>query len=384
MIRYLTAGESHGKKLTTILDGFPAGLPLSDRDIDSDLAQRQKGYGRSERQRIEQDRADITSGVRHGKTTGAPITIEIVNSVFEKQIEIWNDPTQPKMSIPRPGHADFAGWAKYEGTDIRNVVERSSARETAARVAACAVAKALIAQFNVKWANRVINIGGVTDELPFEWKFSQDYRESELATVNPEIEELWRKKIKEAIDSGDSVGGEFECRFQNLPIGIGSFDQWDRRLDGKIAGAVMSVQGIKAISIGDGAEAASFSGSSFRDAFFTDEKCRDQVLRRTNHAGGIEGGVTNGEDLIVRAVMKPIPGVKISADSIDTDNGKMAQSWFERADSCVVRSAALIAESVIAWELADALRLRYGGDTLEAMLSAFKRDQDGWRNHWKQ
>ena len=383
MLRFLTAGESHGPKLSVIIDGMPAGLLLESDTLSRELKKRQAGYGRSDRMRLENDQAQITAGVRRKRTTGAPIAVEIVNTIFENHIEIWSDSPPAPVTVPRPGHADLAGWAKYEGADIRDVIERASARETAARIVAGAVAKALLAEFDIRTGHKVRGIGDVKDESPFDWNPESRCCQGDPPTDDPDIAGRWKAIIDQARQRGDSVGGRFECRVRGLPMGLGSFAQFDRRLDGRIAGAMMAVPGVKAVAIGDGFIADQFEGSAFRDPIAGAAKDDRLPKRVSNHAGGLEGGLTNGEDLVVFGVMKPISGVSVPADSVDLETRRPTPSRHERADTCVAHAAAVICENVIAWEIAKAMTERYGGDTLQAMKAAFTRDAQGLAAWWK-
>ena len=364
-----------------IVDGLPAGLALNAQVLNRDLALRQLGFGRSERMQLEKDTAVITAGVRTGKTTGAPVAVEIENRVFDNHKEIWDDPPPPPVTIPRPGHADLAGWSKFEGADIRDVIERASARETAAKVAAGAIAKTLLAEFGIRTGHKVRNIGGLVDPAPFDWKTSEHCCHSEMNSDDPKVAQGWKKTIAEAVLKGDSIGGRFECRIGHLPVGLGSYAQWDRKLDGRIAQAVMAIPGIKAVSFGDGFDADRIAGSDFRDLIVA--KDGPTISRPTNHAGGLEGGLTNGEDLVVQAVMKPIPSVKVPGESVDLEQQASWPSRYERADNCVVHAAAVIAECAISLEIADALIDRFGGDTIAAMKAAFERDAQGLARWWK-
>ena len=383
MLRFLTAGESHGPKLTVILDGLPAGLPLVSEDIDRELAMRQLGYGRSERMQLEKDRSVLTAGVRGKRTIGSPICIEIENRVFEKQKAIWSDPLPPPVRIPRPGHADLAGWAKFEGADIRNIIERASARETAARVAAGAVAKKLLGTFAIQSGHKVRSIGSLDDPSDFDWNEATQCCTKPLNTSDPAVGKRWKERIDRAIQDGDSLGGQLECRFKNLPMGLGSHAQWDRRLDGRIAAAVMAIPGIKAVALGDGFNAHMASGASFRDPIRPSSDSEKIVSRDANRAGGVEGGMTNGEEVVVVAVMKPIPTIKAPGPSVDLETGEPTTARYERADTCAVHAAAVIAENVVAWEIAVCMVERFGGDTLEAMQAAYQRDAQGRRRWWR-
>lgn len=351
MLRYLTAGESHGKALIAVLDGCPAHLLLTADYIDRELARRQEGYGRGDRMKIEKDEVEIISGVRGGKTIGSPIALKINNQDWENWYKIMDPELTSKskadeVTRPRPGHADLAGAIKFDHQDIRNVLERASARETAARVAIGAIAKKLLAEFNVKITSKIIEIGG--------------------EKTNQTIE----RAINEAKEAGETLGGIFEVVASGAPIGLGSYTQWDKRLDGLLAQAVMSIQAIKGVEIGMGFEAAAHLGSEVHDEIF--HSSGKGFFRKTNNAGGLEGGVTNGEPIVIRAAMKPISTLKKPLHSVDIITRKEASSHFERSDICAVPACAVIAEAVVAFEIANALLEKFGGDALEDIKTAYK------------
>lgn len=340
--RFLTSGESHGKCLTAIIEGLPANMDIDIDFINSELKRRQSGYGRGGRMKIESDTAEIMSGVRFGKTLGSPVTIVIKNRDFENWEKIMSvnprDITSEKaFTTYRPGHADYAGSEKYHQKDLRNILERSSARKTAIEVAVGAVAKLFLKNFNIECSSEIIQIG------------------------NGKTEEEFKKEIDKAREDGDSLGGKFKIIYKNLPVGLGSYVHWDRMLDGKIAQAVMSIPAVKSIAIGNH-HAYKMRGSEFHDEIF----CEDgKIFRKTNNAGGIEGGMTNGEDLVVTAVMKPIPTMKKSLNTVDCVTLEETSAHFERSDTCAVEACAVIAESRIACVLADEILLKYGGDCME-------------------
>lgn len=347
--RFLTSGESHGKCLTGIVDGVPAGFKIDLSFINNELKRRQSGWGRGERMKIESDEVEIKSGVRFGKTTGAPICLEIQNKDFENwqkimSVEEVSENTEEKsFTKPRPGHADFAGSIKYNLKDLRDVLERSSARKTAMDVAIGAIAKQILGQFDINFSSEIISIGGEKEENKI------------------------KEKIEFAKEQGDTLGGKFEVKTKNLPIGLGSHVQWDRKLDGIIAQAVMSIPAIKSVEIGLGVEAADISGSEMHDEIFLNEDSASikKFLRKTNNAGGLEGGMTNGEDLVIKAVMKPIPTIKKPLQTIDFDNLQQSEHiypHFERSDVCAVHACAVVAESMIACVLVDAFLDKYGKD----------------------
>lgn len=340
--RFLTAGESHGKCLTAIIEGIPSGFEINPDFINKELKRRQGGYGRGGRMKIESDTVEITSGVRFGKTLGSPITLVIQNKDFENWQKIMSaDPKdftdEKAFSKYRPGHADFAGSVKYNQTDLRNILERSSARKTAIEVAVGALAKQILEQFNIKCYSRIIQIG------------------------QGKTEEEFKNEIDKAKEAGDTLGGKFEVIYENLPVGLGSFVHWDRMLDGKVAQAVMSIPAVKSVSIGN-QDAYKMLGSEFHDQMYLEN---GKIVRKTNNAGGIEGGMTNGEPLIVTAVMKPIPTLRKPLKTIDLKNMEQTEAHFERSDTCAVEACSVVAENRIACVLLDEFLLKYGGDNFE-------------------
>lgn len=340
MLRFLTAGESHGKSLTAILDGMVSHLPLDESDINLELAKRQQGSGRGARMKLEPDKCEILSGVRLGKTIGSPISILIPNKAREK----WEEP----FTSIRPGHADLAGAMKFNQKDLRDVLERSSARETAARVAVGAICKKFLKEFDIKISSTVVHIGG--------------------KTTQKEIESL----IESARKAGDSLGGVFEIRAINIPIGFGSFMQWDKRLSGLLAQAIMSIPAVKGFEVGLGFGSAILPGSKVHDQIYYEN---NKFTRETNNAGGIEGGISNGEPIIIRAAMKPISTISTPLDSVDLKTKKPVKAHFERADVCAVEAAAIIAESMTAFVLASQLLEKFGGDSLEETKANFSSSQ---------
>ena len=340
--RFLTAGESHGKCLTAIIEGLPSGLYIDIDFINSELKRRQQGYGRGNRMNIESDTVEITSGIRFGKTLGSPITLVIYNKDYENWKKIMSispdDETNEKsFTAYRPGHADYAGSIKYNHKDLRNVLERSSARKTAIEVAVGAVAKLLLKHYKIDCYSNIIQIGKEKDS------------------------EKFHLEIDKAKEKGDTLGGKFEVVYKNLPIGLGSYVHWDRALDGRIAQAVMSIPAIKSVSIGDGFEACETLGSEFHDEIFIEN---EKIYRKTNHAGGIEGGMTNGEDLVVKAVMKPIPTLRTPLNTVDGATLTGTTAHFERSDTCAVEACAVVAESRIACILANEIMLKYPCDSI--------------------
>jgi chorismate synthase len=375
-LRVLTSGESHGKGLTGIIEGIPSGLPLTPADIDSDLRRRQMGYGRGGRMKIEQDRAAILSGVRWGLTLGSPISVFIENRDWMN----WQEGMSPdaadagkitSVTKPRPGHADLSGAMKYALTDIRNVLERSSARETAMRVALGAVAKRFLSEFGITITSYVIQIGPVrlSDEETANVRnnagdrsFTAQTDESPVRCPSQKHTEAMMKFIDEALMKNDSAGGIFEVIATGVPPGLGSHIQWDRRIDGHLAQAVMSIQAIKGVEIGAGFRTAERFGSEVMDEIFY-EGARG-FYRDTNNAGGIEGGITNGMALVIRAVMKPIPTLRKPLRSVELKTKESVQAAYERSDVCAVPAAAVIGEAMTALVVADAFLEKFGGDSL--------------------
>jgi chorismate synthase len=338
MLRYLTAGESHGPALVAILEGIPANLKLSDDDINRELERRQQGHARGARMKIEKDTVEITSGIRNGKTIGSPIALRISNrstEFFEKSI------TQI-----RPGHADLPGATKYNQKDIRNILERASARETAAKVAVGAIVKKLLSEFRVNIFSKVIQIGEAKDE------------------------KKWKKVIEKAREDGDTLGGIIEVRVTGAPVGLGSHVHWDRRLDGNLARAVMAIPAVKGVEIGLGFEVAETLGSNMQDELYY--KKDKGFERKTNNAGGLEGGMTNGEPIIVRAAVKPIATLRKPLKSVDLITKKASEAFVERSDVSAVEPAAVIGEAVVAIEIAAAFLEKFGGDSIEDLTSTFQ------------
>ena len=363
MLRFFTAGESHGPALMTIIDGLPAGLPLSLEEINAELARRQKGYGRGGRQQIERDEARLLGGAIQGKTIGAPLALLSAH----RDDENWRERAVPPWTRPRPGHADLAGSHKYGLDDLRLVAERASARETAARVAAGAVAKKLLSQAGVRVGSYVEAIGGeraMVDAMPLTERLAQALS-SDVSCPDAEAAVRMRARIDAAREAGDSLGGVMVVAVTGLPVGLGTHAQWDRRLDGRLAQAVMSIQAIKGVEIGPAFENAALPGSAVHDALYPGEA---GPQRRSNRAGGVEGGITNGEPLIVRVAMKPIPTMVTPIPTVDLATGKAVETQYQRSDVCAVPAAAVVAEAMVAWVLADALLERYGGDTLSSLL----------------
>lgn len=381
-ITWKTAGESHGKGLIGIIEGIPSGLTISEELIQKELGRRQKGYGRGKRMSIEKDRAEIISGIRFGQTIGSPISVFIENKDWvnwSKEMAVWGGPPSDleKVTVPRPGHADLAGSLKYHHHDIRNVIERASARDTAARVALGAVAKQLLDFFNILIFSEVIQIGNVRLAEPM-YRLLQNSSDDDIDELKKKIEksdvhchddntgQAMRAAIDEAKANGDSVGGRLSVMVMRVPVGLGSYSQWDQRLDGLLAQAVMSIPAIKTVEIGAGQELAGKHGSEAHDEIFWEQQTQ-KYKRPTNHAGGIEGGVSNGEPIIVTATMKPIPTLMRPLKSVNMQEKTPGKRHKKRSDICAVPSAALIAEAMVALVLTDQLCKKFGGDSIGEM-----------------
>ncbi|MDR6224501.1 chorismate synthase [Desmospora profundinema] len=374
-MRYLTAGESHGPQLTLIVEGLPSQVPFDKRKLDEQLSRRQKGYGRGRRMQIESDQVQILSGVRFGKTTGAPVALAIENKDWAKWVEVMSpQPDEEKaekrrVSRPRPGHADLNGAIKYDHRDMRDVLERSSARETAARVAAGAVARLVLEACGIRVASHVVRIGSVEAKPAGEWTVEEIARVSEESPVrclDPEAEKAMIREIDQAKEDGDSLGGVVEVIVENVPVGLGSHVHWDRKLDARLAQAVVSINAFKGAEIGIGFEAARLPGSQVHDEILWSEE--KGFHRATNRLGGFEGGMTNGEPIVVRGVMKPIPTLYKPLKSVDIDTKEPFEASIERSDNCAVPAAGVVAESVVAWEVARAMVEQFSSDTLEELL----------------
>jgi len=372
MLRFLTAGESHGPALTAIVEGLPAGLPLTEEGVNLQLRRRQMGYGRSGRQRIERDRAIISGGLDRGRTSGGPLALRIENRDWAN----WKDKELSPLTVPRPGHADLAGALKYGFDDVRPVLERASARETAARVAAGAVARRLLDEFDIRVGSYVIEISGIVADIP-DLPCDELWARAEASDVrcpDPTSAEAMRRRIAEARRAKDSLGGVFVVVATGVPPGLGSYVHWDRRLDARLAQAIMSIQAIKGVEIGPAFENARRTGTQVHDEIFEQD---GQLVRRTNRAGGLEGGVTNGQPLVVRAAMKPIPTTVTPLRSVDLATGEAATTQYQRSDVCAVPAAAVVGEAMVAWVLADALVEKLGGDSLAEMKAHWR----AWRPH---
>ncbi|UYX53966.1 chorismate synthase [Bacillus thuringiensis] len=385
-MRYITAGESHGPQLTTILEGIPAGLSLVANDINEELARRQKGYGRGRRMQIEKDQVQIVSGVRHGKTMGSPIALVVENRDFthwtkvmgaEPLTEQEEKEMKRQVTKPRPGHADLNGAIKYGHRDMRNVLERSSARETTVRVAAGAVAKKILAELGIQVAGHVVEIGGVQAEKIKYNSIAELQSTTEASPVRC-LDEKAGKKMMQAIDdakaNGDSIGGVVEVVVEGMPIGVGSYVHYDRKLDAKLAAAIMSINAFKGVEIGIGFEAAHRPGSEVHDEILWDEV--QGYRRKTNNAGGLEGGMTTGMPVVVRGVMKPIPTLYKPLQSVDIDTKEPFTASIERSDSCAVPAASVVAEAVVAWELAAALIEQFGLDRIDLIRENIEKHNE--------
>ena len=373
MLRFYTAGESHGQALLAFVSGLPAGLPVAIEFINHELQRRQLGYGRGGRQKIEKDRADIFAGVRQGQTIGAPVALQIENrdwANWEKilPVEATSAPEAEsrKLVAPRPGHADLAGSQKFNFHDARYVLERASARETAARVAAGAFAKQLLRQFGTEIASHTIQVGHVRLEHAAAWNevraVCQDL-ESPLRCVDARTQEKMKEEVDAALKAGDTVGGVFEIVAHNVPVGLGSHAQWDEKLDGRLAQALMSVQAVKAVEIGSGVLAAGSYGSAVQDEISYDKGAR-RFRRSSNRAGGLEGGITNGEDVVLRGYLKPISTLRKPLGTADMVTKEPVQAAYERSDWCVVPAGGVAGEAMVALVLADAFLQKFGGDSL--------------------
>jgi chorismate synthase len=384
-IRFTTAGESHGPGLVSIVEGLPAGLKLDREGLDRDMARRQLGHGRGGRMKIETDRVEIRSGIRHGRTLGSPIAILVANRDYEnwdKRMNPWpvSEPVE-EVHLPRPGHADLVGLLKFGHTDVRNVLERASARETAARVAAGAVARQFLAALGVSIHSHVIQIAGVRASVP-ETLTPEDFAsvdESPVRCLDPKAAEAMVAEIDRLRKANESLGGEFEVRAFGLIPGVGSYTSWEERLDGRLAQALVSIQAIKGVSIGEGWEVAGRPGSEAHDEIFWSEE--RGWFRETNRAGGIEGGMTNGEPLVVRAAIKPLSTLTKPLRSVDTESKEPAEALRERTDSTVVPAAGIVGEAMVALTLAAAYREKFGGDHIDDTRGALDayRDRIDWR-----
>lgn len=380
-MRYLTAGESHGPRLTAIIEGVPAGLPLTAGYINVELKRRQGGYGRGARMKIESDQVEITSGVRHGLTMGGPITLNVTNLDHQKWLEIMSVSDVEgkkkglrKITKPRPGHADLVGGIKYRFDDLRNSLERSSARETTMRVAVGAVAKRLLEEIGVQVASHIVNFGGIEVDVPENLTVSQikeAVAQSEVSIVNREREEEIKAYIDSVKKEGETIGGIVETIVGGVPVGLGSFVQWDKKLDAKLAQGVVSINAFKGVEFGLGFEAGRRKGSQVMDEILWSEQ--DGYTRRTNHLGGFEGGMTNGEPIIVRGVMKPIPTLYNPLMSVDIETHEPYKATVERSDPTALPAAGVVMEAVVATVLATEVLDKFSSDNLEELKEAVER-----------
>jgi chorismate synthase len=375
VLRFLTAGESHGPALTVVVEGLPAGVPVSRAAIDDDLRRRQGGYGRGGRMQIERDQVELLSGVRHGRTLGSPVAMLVRNRDHENWQDVMSPDPQPdaarerrRLRYPRPGHADLAGAIKYGTSDLRNVLERASARETTARVAAGALARSLLREAGAEVRSHVLRIGGAAVSSGFvPWEALATVEESPVRCAEPVAAQAMIEEIDRAKRDGDSLGGVVEVVVRGLIPGLGAFAHWDRRLDGRIAQALMSIHAVKAVAIGAGFAAGETRGALFHDEIVWNEA--SGVERPTNRAGGLEGGVTNGEEIRASAVVKPIPTLLMPLRSIDLRTREPQKASVERSDTCVVPAAGVVAEAMLALVLDSALLEKTGGDSLAEVLA---------------
>ena len=386
-MRLITAGESHGPGLTCIVEGLPAGLELSEEEINRDMARRQLGHGRGGRMKIERDSALVTGGVRHGRTLGGPVALQIANRDYanwEERMSPWPASEEvAQVHLPRPGHADLVGTQKYKQSDVRNILERASARETAARVAGGALLKALLKAVGVSVYSHVIQIASVSappGEGPLAPEDFEAVDESPVRCLDPDATRAMVREIDELRRANESLGGVFEVQAFGLLPGVGSHVSWEQRLDGRLAMAICSIQAIKGVSLGDAFTLAGLPGSEAHDEIFY--SAERGYFRETNRAGGLEGGMTNGQPLIVRAAMKPLPTLTKPLRSVDTETHEPAQALRERTDSCTVPAAGVVGEAMVALVLAQAYREKFGGDHVDDMLESVDayRQRIGWHS----
>lgn len=385
MLRFLTAGESHGPALTLIVEGLPAGLSVDREAIDAELRRRQGGYGRGGRMAIERDTVEVLGGIRHGVTLGSPVALLIRNRDHENWRDVMSPDPQPReaktrraLKRPRPGHADLAGALKFLTDDLRSVLERASARETAARVAAGSLVRQLLSTLKIEIRSHVVRIGHAVlpGSAPVPWERLDAVDSSPVRCADAATAQAMVSAIDGAKKAGDTVGGVFEVVARGVPPGLGSFAQWDRRLDGRIAQALMSIPAVKAVALGAGFDAGERLGSAFHDEILYDDQ--RGLHRGSNSAGGVEGGVTNGEELRARAVVKPIPTLLMPLRSIDLQTKEASSASVERSDVCVVPAAAVVGEAMVAWVLADALLEKFGGDSLTEFLDHVETTRKQW------
>lgn len=387
-LRYLTAGESHGKGLTSILEGLPANIPLTEAAINTQLKRRQLGYGRGGRMKIETDTVEITSGVRHGKTIGSPIALWVANKDFrawtnEMSVsEIDGFESAKKVEHPRPGHADLNGGLKYNQRDLRNILERASARETTIRVAMGAVCREFLYQLGIRATAHVINIGGITvgNDRPSFDEIAKLQEDDPCRCIDAAVSKKMMARIDDAKKNGDSVGGIFEVIITGLPVGLGSHVQWDRKLDGRMAQTMLSIQAIKGVEFGMGFGVGDVFGSEVHDGIFYNDKTKS-FARRSNRAGGFEGGMTTGENIVIRGVMKPISTLYTPLESVHLETKQSYEASIERSDTCAVPAAGVIAENALCFDIAEAVLEKFGGDSLEETLRNFKSYQEYVRSY---
>ena len=383
-LRFITGGESHGAALTAILDGMPAGLRVAREVIDAQLARRQQGYGRGDRMKIETDRVEVLSGMRFGETLGSPITLQVVNHDFAnwtERMDPFGTPTGAKVTAVRPGHADLTGAQKYDRADARDILERSSARETTMRVAVGAVCRQLLTALGVTITSHVTEIGGVAvDRAAIRDEDIGVTNSSDLNCCDPAAETRIKARIDAAKAAGDTLGGIFEIVVRGLPVGLGSHTQWDRRLDGKLAGALMSIQAIKGVEIGAGFGCAHVPGSEIHDEIFMGAD--GLPYRRTNRAGGLEGGMTNGETLVVRAAMKPIPTLMTPLQTVDLATGAAVSASKERSDACAVPAASVVGEAMVAFVLTDAICTQFHADSMTDLTASLAAYRERLESRW--
>ncbi|MCI0129817.1 chorismate synthase [Melissococcus sp. OM08-11BH] len=387
-MRYITAGESHGPELTAIIEGLPAGLPLTADDINKELIRRQTGYGRGGRMLIETDRVRITSGLRHGKTLGSPITLVVENKDWKNWTKVMGIEEVPekqkkirRVARPRPGHADLVGGMKYHFNDLRNVLERSSARETTMRVAIGAIAKKILSELDIDVAGHVTMLGGIKATVPDGLTVSEIREmseQSDVRVVDATVEQEIRDLIDETKKKGDTIGGVVEVLVGGVPAGLGSYVQWDRKLDAKIAQAVVSINAFKGAEFGVGFEAGVLPGSQVMDEILWDEK--NGYTRRSNNLGGFEGGMTNGEPIVVRGVMKPIPTLYKPLQSVDIDTKEPYKASIERSDSTAVPAASVVAENVVATVVANDILEKFESDSFEELVQSVKEYREYTKN----
>ncbi|QOS79893.1 chorismate synthase [Paenibacillus sp. JNUCC31] len=387
-LRYLTAGETHGPQLTAIIEGLPSNLNIDFEELNFQLQRRQKGYGRGRRMQIEKDQANFVGGIRHGYTTGAPVALVVQNNDWKHWQKIMNiepiegsDEEKRRVHRPRPGHADLNGGLKYNLKDLRNVLERSSARETTVRVACGAIARQFLAEFGIKVAGRVLRIGEIEapyQDLPID-ELIEVTEASSVRVTDAETEKKMEAYIDQIKQEGDSIGGIVECIVEGVPVGLGSYVQYDRKLDARIAQGVMSINAFKGVEIGIGFEAGTIRGSQVHDEIMYSEE--RGYHRATNRLGGFEGGMTNGMPVVVRGVMKPIPTLYKPLQSVDIDTKEAFTAQVERSDACAVPAASVVMEHVVAWEIAKAFLEKFGGDSMEEIRSNFESYNNQLENY---